>query len=328
MPEFDQLPGEFCSQLLATLLEQAGDDEDPAIARERLKARICALVDQHGLSLPLRESNPVNGGQFPHRGDGAAPALHTADLRKLNALLPWSSYNWLGPGRGMLGSCYNSAKRQGGQPIPDGRVTALHELLDLRGRTVLEAGCFEGHHSISLAACQARVLAFDSRIENIVKALTRAWYFGYEQSIRFDQLNLEEERMAQRYAPLLERTEHDDGLFLFHSRGVLYHLRDPIAHLLDAADLRPHHIYLHTQIASEAMATESCTSPLGSLPCFRYREKNVASSPFSGMEAYALWLTRSGLEQVLGAIGYPSIQILSHKEERNGPRLELLASRA
>lgn len=324
MTEANLFSGEFCADLL-TILEQAcsqipaGDSVDKA----QLKSKLLELVDRHELELPIKANNEVSEAQFRYRGDRKNTPIRDFDRLRLNAMLPWSSYNYLGDEKGVIGGSYNNRKRYGGQPLPDVLVMKLDEKLGLKGKTVIEAGCFEGHHSISLAACGARVWGFDSRIENIIKSLTRSWFFGYEHAVRFDLINLECDSVADFYADLFST----ESPFCFHSRGVLYHLKDPVAHLIDIAKLSPRHIYLHTQIASKEMASEVYKTAVGALPAYRYREKSITISPFSGMEEYSLWMTEESLIEALSALGYGVVEILMLKEERNGPRIELIASR-
>jgi hypothetical protein len=324
MTESNLFSGEFCADLL-TILEQACSQipAGESVDKELLKLQFIELVDRHDLELPVKANNEVNEAAFRYRGDMKNTPIRDFDRLRLNAMLPWSSYNFLGEGKGVVGGSYNNRKRYGGQPLPDVAVTKLDTRLGLDGKTVIEAGCFEGHHSISLAACGARVWGFDSRIENIIKSLTRAWFFGYEHAASFDLINLECDSVASFYADIFSK----ESPFCFHSRGVLYHLKDPVSHLMDVAKLNPCHIYLHTQIASEDMATEAYETAIGTLAAYRYREKSITISPFSGMENYSLWLTEASLIKVLSALGYGVVEILMLKEERNGPRIELIASK-
>ncbi len=325
MTESNLFSGEFCAELL-TILEShcsqipAGEKVD----KELLKQELIALVDRQDLELPLKQHDEKKESRVSYRDKVKGIAMCDADRLRLNALLPWSSYNYLGPGNGVIGGSFNNKKRYGAQPLPDPLVKELNRHLDFRGKSVIEAGCFEGHHSISLAACGAKVWGFDSRIENILKSLARAWFFGLEHAIRFDLINLEAISVSSFY----KETFAKDRVFCFHSRGVLYHLKDPVAHLVDVAQLQPEHIYLHTQIASTDMAKETYMTKLGALPAYRYREKKLTISPFSGMEDYSLWLTEESLASTLKQLGYPDLEVLSKKDERNGPRIELIATRA
>lgn len=325
MTEANLFSGEFCADLL-TILEQACSQipAGESVDKEKLKHKLNELVDRHDLELPIKARDEVNVAGFQYRGDKKDTPIRDFDRLRLNAMLPWSSYNYLGDGKGVIGGSYNNRKRYGAQPLPDPTVKKLDKRLGgLEGKTVIEAGCFEGHHSISLAACGARVWGFDSRIENIIKSLTRSWFYGYEHDIRFDLINLECDSVSGFYADIFS----NESPFCFHSRGVLYHLKDPVAHLSDIAKLGPRHIYLHTQIASQEMANEAYETAIGAFPAYRYREKSITISPFSGMEEYSLWLTEESLIKALSSLGYEIVEILMLKEERNGPRIELIASR-
>jgi len=98
--------------------------------------------------------------------------LPDEELAHLNQLLPWAAFLVDKKGR-RFGQAHSNKKRNSVQVIPDYRTELLEEKISLNGKTVLEAGCFEGIHTISLAQKGAVVTAFDSRIENIVKTMVR-----------------------------------------------------------------------------------------------------------------------------------------------------------
>lgn len=115
---------------------------------------------------------------------GADPA----EIARLSVLLPWGSF--LQTNGLQLGNAYNPMKRSIPDNIPDKGVTRLNSYIPLNGLQIIESGCFEGTHSISLAFYGAKVYSFDARIENVVKSLVRAWCFGCETKIKFDLIDL------------------------------------------------------------------------------------------------------------------------------------------
>jgi hypothetical protein len=104
--------------------------------------------------------------------------LPPAELQRLNEMLPWASFVVDRHGRS-FGKAWSSKKRAAAQPIPDRRIVELDRCWQLAGKQVLELGCFEGIHTIGLMQLGARVVAIDSRIENVVKTIVRCAMFGH-----------------------------------------------------------------------------------------------------------------------------------------------------
>jgi len=245
-----------------------------------------------------------------------------SSLEKLNVLLPWCSFSETGSGN-VLGSAWSERKRSVLNTFPDPLVKKLSEKVSLNGLSILEVGCFEGHHTASLAQFSNDVCGVDGRIENVIKTLVRCWLMELEQKVRVECIDIEKASISSTLAKL----GRSKGFDLIYNRGVLYHLSNPVGHLVDIAQLCEKHIYLHTQIASQEQATDSVNTEVGELACFKYKEPKVAVSPFSGMTPGAVWLTKNGLLEVLNYLGFSKVTIYSEKIERNGPRIELLASR-
>ena len=244
-------------------------------------------------------------------------------LARLNVLLPWTSFNRLEGEDRLLGSAWSPTKRTQAQPLPDERVARLNKLVPLRDLSVLEVGCYEGHHTASLAHYVTSVWAFDGRIENVIKTLVRLWVLGLERSVVLNVIDIEGDPVGEQLARL-GRTKLFD---VIHHRGVLYHLSKPVEHLVDVASICSHHIYLHTQISKEEQVNATYKSVLGDFGVLSYNEAERSHSPFAGMTEKAVWLTREGLFGVLRHVGFKEIQILDQREERNGLRIELIASR-
>ena len=70
------------------------------------------------------------------------------DLERLNALAPWSAFTLDAHGR-RVGCAHSGKKRATPQAIPDPRIVELDRRYGLRGRSVLEIGCFEGIHTVA-----------------------------------------------------------------------------------------------------------------------------------------------------------------------------------
>lgn len=231
------------------------------------------------------------------------------DLAAVNSLLPWSCFTVDSSGRRFGDSAW-PGKRDAPQPLPDRRVLLMDERFGLRGRAVLEVGCFEGVHTIALCRLGADVTALDSRIENAVKTMVRAGLYGCAPRV------------------LVRDLEHEDALAgldadLAHHVGVLYHLEDPVTHLYD---LGRHvgAVMLDTHVAESASASyDAMEQRWGYAP---YSEGGRADV-FSGMRAQARWLTLDVLRDALALAGFARIDVIEEREERNGRRVLLFAER-
>jgi hypothetical protein len=124
-------------------------------------------------------SVPVDGFTDNRVPSGHVEALGADDLRRLNEMLPWMCFTADTQGR-RFGNAAWKGKREAPQTVPDRRIVKMDEAFGLKGKTVLEVGCFEGVHTIALARLGAEVTAIDSRIENVVKTLVRCNLFGHK----------------------------------------------------------------------------------------------------------------------------------------------------
>ena len=122
---------------------------------------------------------------------------------------------------------FSAQKRNTPEVIPDPRIIHLHERIPLTDLTVSGSriGCFEGNHTCTLSALAKRVIAVDSRIEHVIKTLVRCAMFDQKPDVLC--LDLEEDVPAKLDL-------HCDVL---HHVGVLYHLTDPVSHLLKMGKL-------------------------------------------------------------------------------------------
>lgn len=297
--------------------------------RRANSGEIDAVSCGHLITLALAERDPfVELGSLPGRAESTLNSardrsIGPASLARLNVLLPWTSFNCLEGERRYLGSAWSPTKRARAQRLPDKAVERLNNLVPLRELSVLEVGCYEGLHTGSLAHHARDVWAFDARIENVLKTLVRLWVLGLERSAVVNLVDIEGDPVKEQLA----RLGRTDPFDLIYHRGVLYHLSKPIEHLVDMASLGPRHIYLHTQIASDEQVNSTYKCDLGDFEVFSYKESKKSHSPFAGMTERAVWLTRDGVFRVLRHVGFEDIQVLDEREERNGLRIELIATR-
>lgn len=251
--------------------------------------------------LPLHGWPPGNASEVDRLSD--------ADLETLNGLLPWHCFTADGRGR-RFGDRAGPGKREEPQPIPDPRIILMDERFGLENRTVLEVGCFEGVHTVGLCKRGAAVIAVDSRPENVAKTIVRTGLYGCNP--RIVVRNLEE-------PDALEGLEAD----IAHHVGVLYHLQDPVSHLLRLGAV-VEGIMLDTHVAAEA---EDSYQVAAETYAFAHFAEGGRADPFSGMRSSAKWLTLDALMAALSRGGFDTIEMIEERQERNGPRVLLFATR-
>lgn len=262
---------------------------------------------------------PTASGQADQPSGGARVAipflelLPDDELERLNRLLPWAAFVEDQHGR-RFGAAYSPTKRNVPQAVPDPRIVELDRRVKLAGRTILELGCFEGIHTTALAALAGRVLACDSRIENVVKTLVRCAMFGTApQVFRWD--------VEEPPPPGL-----DLRCDVLHHVGVLYHLTDPVAHLRMLAPLVGDTIMLDTQIAPPDAKERTYTTDGETWQYMHYQEGG-REAPFAGMLDHAKWLFKDDLLDLVRTLGFTQLDVASLTQERFGPRLLLYARR-
>jgi tRNA (mo5U34)-methyltransferase len=179
---------------------------------------------------------------------------------------------------------------------------------------VLEVGCFEGIHTVGLSKYAHKVTAFDCRIENVVKTIVRCAFFGLHPTVF--KCNIEEQPVD------LESLSAD----LVHHVGVLYHLADPVRHLLELGRYIRLGVMLDTHYSLDHEARESYVVEGRRYHYKRYRESGY-SDVFSGMYAHSKWLTLNDITGLLKRSGFKRVKVVETRSERNGPRVLILAER-
>lgn len=236
-----------------------------------------------------------------------------AELEQINKMLDWHAGTLLPDGR-LLGRLERRpGKRVEPGIIPDPRFTRLDTLINLKQKRVLEIGCFEGIHTLGLLHYCDDVTAVDVRPQNVVKTLARLSWHG--QSAKVFQKDVE--RIDASAFPKFDVVVHI---------GVLYHLANPVTHLLSLAPVCDY-LFLDTHVARDENNLTELKIVERSYRGAQHAEGGWAD-PFSGRGDSAFWLT---LESLLGALkvaGFAPTQILQKREERNGPRVLLLATKA
>lgn len=229
-------------------------------------------------------------------------------LAEFQAAHSWSTARPIPDGR-MLGAGKTGTSRS------DPRVEAVRARLG-EGLRVLEVGACEAQHTVLLAPFCREVVAIEVRPKNVVGALIRQLVNGVR--------NVQNLVMDVRDVPV------ESGPFdlVFHV-GVLYHLPNPVEHLYQIGRLGASALLLDTHYATDALEKFPLRTICHDGESYRariYREKGWADA-FSGVEGSSAWLYREDLLALVAGIGLPRIEILRDEQERNGPRIGLLARR-
>ena len=247
--------------------------------------------------------------------DRSAPINQTSDrlLSDFNAMLPWGAISSDLDGR-VIGSSWTSSKRSVQSALIDSRLTALNAHYPIRGKHVLEVGCFEGLHTIGCLALGATVTAIDSRMENLLKTVARLWLYGFAADVQPWDL---ENATVPANIPA--------GWDMLHHIGVLYHQTNPAESLALLAGRTRETILLDTHVANNRAEAIDHYSALGRT--FHYvRQGEASGSPFAGMRDHAKWLLVEDLEWICEQAGF-KIAKSEVRQERNGARALIWAMR-
>jgi SAM-dependent methyltransferase len=263
---------------------------------------------------PERDALPFSGYSEHRHEIPFVDPLSDEDLTELNELFRWHAFTVDRHGRRFGGVAWRG-KRDRPQVIPDPRIVRMNERFELRDKHVLEFGCFEGIHTVGLANFAGRVTAVDGRIENVAKTIVRTAMYGcYPTVFKYD----------------VERAPADPevlGADLLHHVGVLYHLADPVRHLLELGRYIRLGVLLDTHYAMDAEALQSYEV---NGRAFRYKQYHELGHQdvFSGLREHSKWLRLDDITGLLRETGFPDVEIVEIREERNGPRVMLFAGRA
>lgn len=280
-----------------------------------MKRTLSRLTQAIRLKAPrLGRGAPPLAGYQEHRQEiRFVDPLSDADLAEVNGLLRWNSFTVDRHGRRFGGVAWRG-KRDRPEMIPDRRIVLMHERFALGDKHVIEFGCFEGVHTIGLSKFSARVTAVDGRIENVVKTIVRAALYGCHPTVfKYD----------------VEEVPVDGDLLgadVLHHVGVLYHLADPVRHLLEIGRYIRLGLMLDTHYAADGEAKLSYEVNGRSHRYQSYRELGHRDV-FSGLKAHSKWLPLDVIVGLLQDTGFPQVEVVETRQERNGPRVLLFAGR-
>lgn len=262
----------------------------------------------------LRWSTLPLGGYTENRHEiPFVDPLSDQELDTLNRLLPWRAFTVDRHGRRFGGVAW-AGKRDRPQEVPDRRVLLLHQRFDLADKHVLEVGCFEGIHTVGLSRFARAVTAVDGRVENVVKTIVRTAFYGHHPTV----LEHDIETIPPSYDPLKAD--------VMHHVGVLYHLRDPVRHLLEIGRYVTLGIMLDTHYALPEEAGRSYVVGGREFP-YKLFEERGRKDVFSGLHPHSKWLPLDVITGLLRESGFGEVELVETRWERNGPRALLFASR-
>jgi len=230
-------------------------------------------------------------------------------LAEFQAAHPWKTARPLPDGR-----VVGEGKGQHVQVPKDARVELVRERLG-EGLRVLEIGACEGQHTVLLAKFCKEVCALEIRPRNVVGALIRQLLWGVRnvQNLVMDARELDP-----------ELGEFD---LVFHA-GVLYHLSNPVEHLLSVGRFGKA-LLLDTHYATADLTKMKAASVAWQGKTYATRQFNESgwADAFSGVESQSHWLYKDDLLQLVRDAGFAEIEVYRDVVERNGPRIGLLARR-
>ena len=184
---------------------------------------------------------------------------------------------------------------------------------DLSGKTVLDIGCNAGFYAMEMKRRGAdRVLGIDFDPDYLAQARFAAEVEGLD--IEFRQMSVYDVgALAERF----------DVVFFI---GVLYHLLDPVRHLRDVLARTRRAIMLDTHYAQEGAAVEAYEVD-GRVFAYRHFVESGRADAFAGMYDHAKWLPLDTLTALLAEGGFAHVDVAELREERNGPRALIYATR-
>lgn len=298
-------------------LMQAPTPETRAAAATKLREAADSFA--HNFVQPTGD----DGGDVPGRDSkalalagSALDAMDDEALAHFNRLLPWAAVT-IDRRHRRVGGSWSATKRNHVNSLMDRRIVAFDAEYSLGGKHVLELGCFEGIHTLACLLLGARVTGVDGRIENLLKTQARLW--AYDHAAQLVLWNLE------KAPPKTLPAEWD---VLLHV-GVLYHLTDPVKHLLEVLPKTLHAVMLDTHVSRDDADASSTYSIAGhEYPYRRVREGNTDISPFAGLDDHAKWLRVEDLHSILRSNGFSKVRTVEDRDERNGRRVLIWAFRS
>ena len=168
----------------------------------------------------------------------------------------------------------------------DRKWARIAPAVDLSGQRVLDVGCGNGYYGWRMmAAGAASVLGIDPSLLFVMQHAAMAYYLGHARNLVLP-LRIEDLPAEERF----------DAVF---SMGVLYHRRDPAAHIRQLA----HHTHAKSVLVVEslvvdgaALSLRSVGTPRGAPPSRYAAMRNVHMVP--NLALLRAWLADAGFRRV------------------------------
>jgi tRNA (mo5U34)-methyltransferase len=185
--------------------------------------------------------------------------------------------------------------------------------LDFENKRVLDIGCRDGFFSFYAEKKGAKeIIGIDN---NISKGAIEFLIPYFNSRVKMYEKNL--------YDVDIKDFGQFDIIFFF---GVLYHLKDPVRHILKLGEQIKTGIMLDTHIADDSDVLEQYNVGENIFQYKKYLEFG-SGEVFSGMHDHSKWLTLNSLENTLMLAGFLNITVVEIRRERNGPRVLLFAEK-
>lgn len=224
--------------------------------------------------------------------------LTDADLASLNKQYLWVTGTLDSRGR-ILG------RKQALYPFPHPKITAALTRLDLTGKSVVEFGGLEGAHTIELCRAARDVTTIEARQANIDKLRVRCGLYG----------------VAPKIVKADIETELPPAADVFFHSGVLYHLQDPVGHLLRICPLT-RELLLDTHHTKAPNTSYVCPVNGKEYDCWVYDENKAGFK--SGLREFSRWLRLRDICETLKRF-FHSVELADSAMEKNGPRTTIVA---
>lgn len=223
--------------------------------------------------------------------------LSERELQDFQTCFPWFTGTRLSDGR-ILGN--KDRMKEKDDPI----FSILKDNFALKDKTVIEFGCAEGTLTVYLAELVKKVISLEVRPKNIAALLTRLFVHG----IHNVDVWLKDVSIAENWKCDL----------LFHA-GVLYHLSNPVEHLLSLKNVADE-LLLDTHYYTDDLNFSKSGDG------YIYKDGDWAN-PYAGTSPDSCWLRKELIIKLLYEIGYKTVEIKRDYKVFDLPRFTIAAKK-
>ena len=195
----------------------------------------------------------------------------------------------------------------------DPRIEQLMQIMDIKGKTVLELGCLEGIHSCMMQAAGAKeIIAIEGREESFLKCLL------VKNAFKLDRCTFLHGDVEETISGIARSFD------LCLALGILYHLENPVKLLQDIGN-KADNVFLWSHYAKESYPE----GPVCEIEVKgeRFKGKYVGEDTeqyLSGLKKQSFWMLEESLVRAVEIAGFKSIEIISRQDHEHGPAITLL----